>query len=828
MTQHAVQQAADFVDFFRGVEVREILQSSKSGLSDVRVSPDARHVHVMVRAPASGLTTCDKYPKSHLIHSPQQLDLSLTRSVPTDLLFFPAAQSEESDLLLGVIFENGKAEIWKFSERKSGWNLLQTVELCNSPRAKVLSVCISGHFIIWCEERPPSESSSLARSPFRYCICKRKFHVDDTGLGLESVRIALHNNPRYLTLSSADMVYLLPDSNERSNLGVSKVFLSWSPQLDVYKVHSACTGTILSKQSTGNKQCDFKRLLTDCIGLLATMVPPDICSFCPAQNGGLLLLLSSGWICMLQRDGCLRQIYKLPDNCLPTRESSLNIYGDVIALAVARVMYLVDVKCGIELDRISLKEDGILFVSGSEPLVPHILMTTGLFTITEKEVEAKIKPSGSQSKYISSGMVDAVFEEACSYYQQRSVSTTQLTAEKLKKGGMFQAPLSLAAIIGEYLNNDKLKVNGNEKLLSCLDAELKSLVDLEDIKASLVKASPKDLDSFSKTLVQLELCRLFNSDIDGENLLYLNSIFQLFPNESWLAVQTVLQLRSNGEGSLTSKAPTELWKIVLSPVQTTSNYCSGQQNRLPAKVATPVFELLCQSIFRFQPSWLPRFLELAQQQSGFLSSSSWTYGVKESSESLPLYKRTLAVLPCKGAHQDLEVEILLCSQRPNAVMQALHILIGQGQWGRVIHMADKFCRKSPLLNKEIFITLLNEVSQHRDLDPYLDLLWTLCPEDMTVTAILNIVLRNLPSVTQPSAPFQDHSNGSHLTIGHLKPLLNKVLQRETKSSERYADILHSPTVPPPTPPRLTQELARVNNELDIKDKIPNVFHVGQL
>ncbi|KAJ8418111.1 hypothetical protein AAFF_G00138200 [Aldrovandia affinis] len=165
---------------------------------------------------------------------------------------------------------------------------------------------------------------------------------------------------------------------------------------------------------------------------------------------------------------------------------------------------------------------------------------------------------------------------------------------------------------------------------------------------------------------------------------------------------------------------------------------------------------------------------------------------------MPLYKRALSVLPENGEVRDLEVELLLCSQRPNAVMQALRILIGQQQWGWVTQVAERFCRQSPLLNKEIFTTLLCEVSQHRDLDPYLDLLWALCPEDLTVTSILNMVLKDLPTSPQGAAPFP--AQGGQLTIGLLKPLLSKVLLRETKPSQRYADILQSPSFPPPTPP----------------------------
>lgn len=820
MTLLALEQVTDFGDFTKGKDLKEFFKreysniSTQNCLSDVRLSPDGRHIHVIVRQPKSGLMTYDKYQRAHLMQCQKHVDLVLTRNVPiVDVIYIPQSKPDDAASVLGVIFENGKVEFWKFLESRSGWHLLQTVNLCNSPRAKVVSVSMCQNFIIWCEERPPSENSSSVCSNFRFCICKKTVEVNEGGVSLGNVKIALHNNPRYTTISSGDLVYLLPDMRENSSVGVSKVFLVWSPEHDTFKVHSACSCTLMKSSS---KESDFKRLVTDFIGLLPTLNPPDICGFSPTGCGDLLLLLSTGWVCIMKRDGCLRNIYKLPDNCLSASgtQNSLNMYSEVLALTIGRTLFLIDTKCGLELERISLKTEGLLFVNSLDSHSPQMLSETGLFVVTQTQ-----KPSPTHSEDSSALLVEAVFEEACKYYQQRSLSSTQLTVEKLKKGGMFQAPISLAAILRDYLSNQKTKTgekhsSGQERLMSSLESELRSLVLLEDIKTSMVKASEKDLANYCETLVQQEICRLLGGELERENLQYLNSIFQLFPTYSWHAVQAVLHLRCNGEGSLSSKAPAELWKIILSPVQPTANFahCNGQQKH--TTVNLPVFELLCHSIFKFQPSWLPRFLELAQQQMGTTSTSSWSYGAKESSESLPLYKRALTVLPCKGSNQHLEVELLLCSERPKAIMQALQILIEQSQWERVTQVAERFCRKSPLLNKEIFSALLCEVSQHRDLDPYLDLLWTLCPEDMTVTSILNIVLKNLPDSAQNSGPFEAH--GSQVTIGLLKPLLRKVLQRETKPSHRYADILHSPTVPPLTPPRQPKGLSRDTEHKETK------------
>lgn len=45
------------------------------------------------------------------------------------------------------------------------------------------------------------------------------------------------------------------------------------------------------------------------------------------------------------------------------------------------------------------------------------------------------------------------------------------------------------------------------------------------------------------------------------------------------------------------------------------------------------------------------------------------------------------------------------------------------------------------------------------------------------------------------------SQGNQLTVGLLKPLLQRVVQRPSVQDEMYSDALQSTTFPPPTPPR---------------------------
>ncbi|XP_070834415.1 BLOC-2 complex member HPS6 [Chaetodon trifascialis] len=885
MARLLLEQLSDFGDYTGGKELPEIFKLTnnelKNSLSNVRLSPDGRHIHVILRKPKVGLVTFDKYERTQLAQNQKKPDLWLSRTVPiVDIFYLDHNNNSSRDAAVAVVYEDGKAEFWKFRECKPGWHLLQTSDLCNSPRARVVSVCACSNLIIWCEERPPSESSaalSSTRNKLRYCVCRRDFEVEEGAVSLGGVKITLHNNPKFTVVCSAENVHLIPDLKAKPLMSISGFFLSWSPRHDSFTVSTTCKNTPLKRLSA--KESDFKRLVTDCLGYLSTLEPLEIFDFSPTACGGLLLLLSSGWVCLLQKDGVLRQVFKLADNCLVKcgTHTSLCLYKDTLALLIGQNLYLIDVNCGRELDKITLKREAVLYVNRVERFTPHLLSETGLFVVVNKETDSrdcssKTKPGFSTVESIHPGalLVEAVFEEACKYYQQRSLSSTQLTVDTLMKGGRFQAPISLASILRNYLSTGSRQKGaelsqkggvgctaGQDKLMGSLEAELKALVSLEEVKGSLVRGSAKEVEAVCESLVEKEVGRLLSSsELDRDALLYLNSIFSIFPRQVWRAVQATLQLHYNGEGCLSSRAPPDVWKTVLSPPVTASTpaslpftngrpkynhsikgdhvaNCKAKPTSPTPQAALPVFELLCRSVFHFQPSWLPRFLELAQQQQGSaglglsLASSSWSFsgvrGGEGGENNVPLYKRALCVLsslsPDRDQHQDLEVELLLVSGRPNAILQALRILMAKQQWEWVMQVAQKFCKQSPLLNKEIFTTLLCEVAQHRDLDPYLDLLWVLCPEDLTVTTILNLVLKNLPpphtppssssfsmsSTTSSSpAPFVD-SESSQLTIGLLKPLLRKVLQRETKPSQRYVDILQSPSFPPPAPPRQPTE-----------------------
>ncbi|KAG6921610.1 HPS6, biogenesis of lysosomal organelles complex 2 subunit 3 [Chelydra serpentina] len=651
----------------------------------------------------------------------------------------------------------------------------QTLELCHGARARIVSICSQGGSLVWCEERPPSDAHlDPGRGAFRYCICTRALEVGEQGAHLGAMRIVVHNSPQYQVLASPQHVFLVPTGATFAS--VSTFLLIWCPREAKVTIVAPSGG-------------DFKKLVLGSVGLLLPVAPLDIHTCALSSCGGLLLLSTRGTVRLVQPDGTWRHVCDLGGSCLAQGDPvQLKAFGSTLACVLAGVLYLIDLTSGrlIEKKLLSTKEVHFLESPGGEEEI-QLLTATGIYRFGFPSPEEGGRPEPA--------LVEMVFEEACKYYQRRSLSSSQLTVEKLKKGDMFQAPIVLSSILQHSLPCKERAARGLPetcaKLLSTMSMDLQSYQSLELLKSCIVGASESEVDRCCEELVEQEVSRLLRLDLDRENLAYLNAVFSSFPKASWKAIRGSLQLQQNGDGLLVARATPDIWKKVLGgPAPDWS-----QQEEMGLNGAVPLFELICGSLHKYKPKWLPSFVVLTQQYLG----ASWTYSTKEGPEGgVPLYKRALAVLD-PAADRELEIELLLCSARPKAVLQAVQLLIRLRRWQRVVEAAEKFSRLSPLLNKEIFTTLLAQFAQHRDLDPYLAALWELCPADLTISDVLGIVLQHLPSSEGDPAPFS--AGGAPLTLALLKPLLHKVAQHQGTQDELYADILQGPPFPPPAPPR---------------------------
>lgn len=781
-----LRQLSDFSDLSRGRRLRELLRHGEEPRS-VRPSPDGRHLVVLQENRPPPL------PPRVVAFQRQggggaELERSWQPPQPALAgLVFPQSPAAPGRWALGIVWEHGRTELWRFVPA-AGWQLLQTLELCQGARARVVSVCSQAASLVWCEERPPLDAhSDASKCAFRFCVCARALELGEQGVRPGPVRIVLHNCPEYRVLASPQHVFLLPASGAFAT--ASNFLLVWHPEQAKLTIAAPSAGFVRSKALRSGSGSDFRKLLLGSVGLLSALAPLDVHTCAVSSCGALLLVSRKGAVTALEADGTQRHVFDLEAGPLARGDAvELKTYGSTLACVLAGVLYLVDQNSGrvIEKKILSMKEVHFLESPGEEDSI-QFLTPTGIYSFGFSNPEDGGRPEPC--------LVEMVFEEACRYYQRRSLSSSRLTVEKLKKGGAFQAPVALTAILQHSLHQKQKPAGGLQdtyaELLSAISMELQSYLSLELLKTCIVSASESEVESYCEELVEQEVSRVLHSDMDKDNLAYLNSVFTSFPRAAWKATRSCLQLQQNGDGLLVARATPEIWKKVLG---------GPQQEEVGQNGAVPLFELICASFLKFKPKWLPSFVELTQQY----QSISWPYSSKEGLEGrVPLYKRALGVLARKSKHNEvddeLELELLLCSKRPKAVLQALHLLIRLKQWQRVVEVAEKFSKLSPLLNKEIFTTLLAEFAQHRELDPYLDTLWPLCPAELSTSDILTVVLQHLPCSQQDAVPFS--SKGNQLTVGLLKPLLQRVMQRPCVQDEMYSDALQSPTFPPPTPPR---------------------------
>ncbi|OCT71694.1 Hermansky-Pudlak syndrome 6 protein [Xenopus laevis] len=769
----------DFQVFGRQHVLREALHSPESRLYH---SPDGGHLFVLLphkvlsflRLPSQAPLSPSAYlEKSWAAHSP-----------PLSALLFP--QSVPYGWVLTLVWQNGRAEIWSppRSALSKGWELLQSLDLCNSPRARLASVCSNGESLVWCEERPPSEAKLQGPSGakiYRYCICQRRLVWEgELQVSLGNMKIVLHHSPLYHVLSSPSHIFMVPDCSLRTN--GAKLLLVYSPQDDRINMATVDKGLVHSK-SLSECECDFKRLVYECLGYMTSQVTVSIRTFAVTVSGELLLMDAHGGVHLLHPDGMIRCICTFDFKTLaPEVRVGIQLHGATLVCAVDTMLYLIESNTGRLLEKKILSSDEVLLMNLPEADDIHLLTKAGIYSVSPVS-------SPLETGKMEPALLEMVYEEACKYYQRRSLSSAKLTVSELKKEGMFQAPIMLSSILSNYHRAEKAKSKMYGDHTNTMTNELQSCLSLEHLKAKIINM-PKNLtEKYCENLIDQEIVRLIHTDLDRENLTYINSLFSLFPKAAWKSVKGNLQFHQNGDGRFIVRATVDLWKRILGPLPVGSreSYHNG---------VSPLFEVICESLYRFKPKWLPLFVQQAQDCSGL----PWSMSNKDNCEGVPLYKRALAVVS-KGkasttANQDcdIEIDILLYSGRPQAIIQAIHMLINLQRWERVIAETKKFSRLSPIVTKDIFITLLAEFVKHRHLDSYINQLCDICPEEMTPTDLLRILLQNMP--VEQDQPFCN--GGTPLTVGLLKPLFNKVIQNQKAQHMKSAAMTFSPSTPPET------------------------------
>ncbi|XP_075390480.1 BLOC-2 complex member HPS6 [Tenrec ecaudatus] len=764
---------SDLSDFSGAARLRELLAGDPA--VRVRCSPDGRHL-LLLRppgAPAPQLLVAVHGPGSELERA-----WSAGQPQPLDAFFLPWPARP----VLVLVWESGLTELWGVGVGP-GWQLLQSTELCPSGGAHVVAVAASRGHLVWCEESQVRDEGQLGppEATFSHRVCVRSLEPNrEVVPALGHTHILLHHCPPFGLLASRRDLYLVPTATTWS--GVAHILLIWTPSKGRVRVSAPSLGLAHSKNLNPGRgdTWDFRILLRSLPGLLSPRQPLAVHTSAPVSQG-LLMLDFRGTVSLVHPHGSTRPVGILHEPPMgPPGSAALGTFQGTLACVLGSTLELLDMGSGQLLERKVLSTDRVHLL---EPLAPgledkqepearggvRLLSAVGLFGVGWEAPQALELPSAE----------DLVFEEACGYYQRRSLRGAQLTPEELRHNSTFQAPQALASILRGHLSPSTL--------LTTLRVELRDYRGLEQLKAQLVTGDEEEAGWTE--LAEQEVARLLRTELMGDELAELNTIFQTLPTAAWGATHRALQLQLDRAGRLRSQAPPEVWKKVL------GGTAAGKE---PPNGILPPFELLCRCLCRLEPRWLPSFVELAQQQGG----PGWGTG----GPGLPLYRRALAVLAEEGPRPEaLELELLLSSGRPKAVLQAVGQLIQKEQWERALEAGLALGSSSPLLRSEIFKLLLAEFAQHRRLDPHFPLLHRLCPPDLAPTELLLLLQKHLPDEEEPPAPFSAPGAEPTLTVGLLRALLEQTGAQGQPSGppvvNLFEDILWDPGTPPPTPPR---------------------------
>ncbi|XP_072883047.1 BLOC-2 complex member HPS6 [Hemitrygon akajei] len=708
-----------------------------------------------------------------------------------------------------LVTETGRAELWV--PGAAGWKLQRDFQLCHSPRAKVLAAAWDGLAVTWCEERPRSEAQ-------QYYVCSRNL---GHGLALGAARIVLHNSPACQLFAAGDAVYLLPGktpgnglsngplpgnfpnsgpgnlsvagycpsgnnpvpsngpipgnfpSNSPVNSGsdepmadkgpprnLDKFMVIWRPQEDTWTFTSLAHGPLFTKRLLAS-DADFRKLAAGAVGLLAGLPTLDLraVSVSPA---GLLAAAASGEINLVRSDGTVRHLGQLRPGVAAEasgRRMLMELSSTTLACALGRTVWLLDVATGRAMGETELEYPPLALLSCRDTGELQALTEDGLYSLG-----GGCEPWPGDAGYLET----LVLEEACDYYQKRSLSRIRLTVERLKSEATFRAPAALCWVLQSRLSPARgsgPRTESQAQLRRALTGEVESYAGLEQTKRRLVRATEAETSACVEELAGQEVSRLLlSSPPEPGALLHLRLLSLAFPAETWRALSRALRLPA-------AQAGAEQWKALLTP---------AASPELPA-----AFELTCSLMQCFQPDWLPGFVELAQRQ---LPDGRPYRGP-------PLYKRALSVLP--PAEADTAVELLLRSQRPNAVLQAVRLLLERGRCRRAVESARRFSGLGgPLLRKELFAALLAELGRRRELDPFLPELCELCPPSADAAPAPELLRTLLDALPPAAGPYADGHAGT-LTLGPLRPLLRRLLERGPEPGLEAEE----PVFPPPTPPR---------------------------
>uniref|UniRef100_UPI00358E6488 BLOC-2 complex member HPS6-like n=1 Tax=Myxine glutinosa TaxID=7769 RepID=UPI00358E6488 len=676
------------------------------------------------------------------------LDISTGDAAVVDVL--PLDVSEDSERVLLVVFETGRAECWR-RVRSTGWSLWSRMNLCVASSSKVVSVAVLPTWIVWCEERPCSAHRSAdSAATLNNCVCKRSMTWSTQGLPtLGASTVLLHSCPGIHVVSTGDGICLRPVPHGPPSRG--PVVMLWTPEADELSVVALGHGVVTAKRAT---ELDFSTIVDEWTGC-----PSDVSVLCHARisgsRAGMLVAASDGNVWLLRDHGMSRCMctFAVKDDwsrCADTLEMFTS--GDTLILIRGKIMTVVDLennKC-FELfmrDKVL----GIIPQCKCHDML-SLITSSGLHTLEYLKTRNGSRRNAGRQK---DTVCRWVYEEACSYFQTRSVTGSRMSVQQLKHS-MGKELTALLAILQEPPGIRNCCWNPEYlELADQLKPLLDEYVEVEELKSEL---SSNEFEEYACIIIKAEIMRIFHNNVEDKRL-NLKELLEFFPEGTIDMVWDVLKVGARKEEA-DEGALHELWKAVLQ-----EGTCGGAQ---------ALFEQICTALHLHRCHSLLVFLDAAQDHRKFTATGSTNL------EATPLHLRVLFSLP-DGADQEsvtLRSE-LLCRGEPEDAVQGVCMLLDAGQWEQAVRAAKGSPTWSRVLQADVFKSFVVALSRFRGLDGYLDEIWELCPDGMTATEVLRIMLRHgSDDVDATVSERVFDQDDSELTIRLIRPFLMRLLLGE--------------------------------------------------
>ncbi|XP_065886440.1 uncharacterized protein [Dysidea avara] len=225
---------------------------------------------------------------------------------------------------------------------------------------------------------------------------------------------------------------------------------------------------------------------------------------------------------------------------------------------------------------------------------------------------------------------------------------------------------------------------------------------------------------------------------------------------------------------------------------------SGSIGQLQCPSRIPLFEIICELLYLNQPDQLLGFINFARVARDTQPDDDDSVFARKARKTF-FYQRALDVLiPCESSVQSGKknqaavkayCQLLLLSERPDAEVSALDLLLNHELWSDAISLTAESCKQNnPGLHNLMFYKLLGHLLETGKLKQYYNAVWKICPPSFSIFDLLSILKQKLQNETKSendeTLPPVLASNPKQLTVNLVLPQIYELLERAGLHTKR--------------------------------------------